>query len=136
MMKTKSLACVVLAAGAMSLCGCQTSAQTGSLVGAGLGGLAGAIIGHNNNGHRNAGALIGTGVGALAGYAVGNELDKQQRGTHYQGDPQYEPGAYGSGRGRSRSYDPGPQYDDGSGRERVIYRERTVYETDPCTNCR
>jgi hypothetical protein len=119
---------------AVALGGCRTSAQTGSLLGAGLGGAVGAVIGHNDNGHKGAGALIGTGVGALAGYAIGNELDKdkEQPGNRYRGDPRYEPGASEPGRGR----EPVPSYDDGSGRERVIYRETTVYETDRCSNCR
>jgi hypothetical protein len=134
MNKTMSLACAGLAVAAIALGGCKTSAQTGSLVGAGLGGTVGAIIGHNNNDHKAAGALIGTGVGALAGYAIGNELDKTEQGTHWRGDPRYDPGVEDGG--RAGPYDSGPSYDDGSGRERVIYRERTVYETGPGTNCR
>jgi uncharacterized protein YcfJ len=117
MKKTSALAVAALAA--VALGGCRTSAQTGSLVGAGLGAGAGAIIGHQS-GHRGAGALIGTGVGALAGYAIGNEVDKADDGNRRHGDPYYEP----------------PPYDDGSGRERVIWRERTVYETSDCPPCR
>jgi uncharacterized protein YcfJ len=124
-MKKRSLALLVLCAGSMALTGCRTSAQTGSLVGAGLGSAIGGVIGHNND-HRGAGVLIGAGAGALAGYAIGNEVDKTQKGTHYEGDPRYEPGYRGP--------PPGRVYDDG--RERVIYRERTIYEGDDCPPCR
>ena len=86
------------------------------------------MIGHNND-HRGAGLLIGAGAGALAGYAIGNEVDKTPKDNHYAGDPRYEPGYDG---GRGRGY-PEPVYDD---RERVIYRERTVYEGDDCPPCR
>lgn len=121
----RTLALLALCAGSIALTGCQTSAQTGSLLGAGLGSAIGGVIGHQN-GHRGAGVLIGAGAGALAGYAVGNEVDKTDRGTRYEGDPRYEPGYRGPPPGRV--YRDGG-YDD---RERVIYRERTIYEPDDC----
>ena len=54
--------------------GCESDAQNGSLIGAGIGALAGQAIGHNTTS-----TLIGTAVGAGAGYAVGNESDKKKQ---------------------------------------------------------
>lgn len=67
----------VAAAAGLALCcllpaGCN-DAQAGSLLGAGIGALAGQAIGGNTTG-----TLIGTGVGAAAGYVIGNESDKQK----------------------------------------------------------
>ena len=53
--------------------GCETDAQTGSLIGAGIGALAGQAIGRDTTG-----TLVGTAIGAGAGYAVGNESDKSK----------------------------------------------------------
>ena len=55
--------------------GCQSDAQTGGLIGSGIGAAAGAGIDHNNRGR---GALIGAGIGAIGGYIVGNESDKNK----------------------------------------------------------
>jgi YmgG-like glycine-zipper protein len=127
MLTTKTLAILTLAAAALGSAGCRTNAQTGALLGTGIGSGIGAIIGHQND-HRGAGALIGAGAGALAGYAIGNEMDKAQHGTRWEGDPRYEPGT------SAPRYAPAPVYPDEGG-ERVIYRERTVYESD-CPPCR
>ncbi len=126
----KTLAVLALAGGSILLTGCRTNAQSGSLIGAGLGSAVGAVIGHNDDGHRGAGALIGAGVGAVAGYAVGNEMDKEQQGSRYAGDPRYEPG-YVAPR-RERVY----YVEDAPPPERVIYRERVIYEDDDCRRCR
>jgi len=53
--------------------GCETDAQSGALIGAGIGALAGQAIGRDTTG-----TLIGTAIGAGAGYAVGNESDKSK----------------------------------------------------------
>ena len=136
----KALACLALTGIAVLGSGCRTNAQGGALLGAGLGSAVGAIIGHNNHGHRGAGALIGGGVGALAGYAVGNEIDKEQRGYRYEGDGRYEPG-------NERRYE-APRYEEPRVErvyrvyedppcERVIYRERRIYVRDRCDDrCR
>ena len=55
--------------------GCQTQAQNGALVGAGAGGILGAIVGHQLH-NTAAGAAIGAGAGALTGAAVGNKMDE------------------------------------------------------------
>ena len=52
--------------------GCESDAQTGALIGAGVGALAGQAIGGDTEG-----TLIGAGVGAGGGYIIGNESDKK-----------------------------------------------------------
>lgn len=66
-----SLAALALASTALALAGCQNSAQTGLVAGAGLGALMGQAIGGNTTG-----TLIGTAAGAGIGYIIGNERDK------------------------------------------------------------
>ena len=69
---------IALAAGlGMTLGGCS-DAEQGSLLGAGVGALAGQAIGGNT-----AGTLIGAGVGAAVGYGVGNESDKRKDQRNY-----------------------------------------------------
>ncbi len=65
------------------LCSCETKTGTGALAGAGVGALAGGLIGGNATG-----ALIGAGVGALAGGLVGAALDEQDRKIMQQNAPQ------------------------------------------------
>ena len=57
----------------LNVSGCQTDAQTWSLLGAGIGAAAGAGLDHDKRGR---GAAIGGAVGAGTGYIVGNESDK------------------------------------------------------------
>lgn len=56
--------------------GCQSMnyAQSGALVGSGLGAVTGAMIG-SHSGHTEGGALIGAAAGALAGGLIGNAED-------------------------------------------------------------
>lgn len=91
-MKTKAMF-LMLALAAMMLgsMGCSSKAKTGTLVGAGTGAAAGAIIGHQS-GHKGEGALIGGAVGAAGGYMIGNEMDKsdakkQQQPQQTQSQP-------------------------------------------------
>ena len=53
--------------------GCESDAQTGGLVGAGIGALAGQAIGGDTTG-----TLIGAAAGAGIGYVIGNEGDKEK----------------------------------------------------------
>ena len=53
--------------------GCESDAQTGALIGAGVGAIAGQAIGGDTEG-----TLIGAGVGAAGGYIIGNEQDKKK----------------------------------------------------------
>ncbi len=52
--------------------GCETRAQTGTTMGAGIGALVGQAIGRNTQA-----TLIGTAIGAGVGYIIGNEQDKK-----------------------------------------------------------
>jgi outer membrane lipoprotein SlyB len=63
---TMSLSLVVVA-------GCESDAQSGALIGAGVGAIAGQAIGGDTEG-----TLIGAGVGAAGGYIIGNEQDKKK----------------------------------------------------------
>lgn len=63
---------ICICALAFSIGGCQTRAQTGSALGAGIGALAGQAIGRNTKA-----TLIGTAIGAGAGYLIGNDQDKK-----------------------------------------------------------
>jgi uncharacterized protein YcfJ len=64
----------------VALSGCASDTGTGTLVGAGVGGVAGNLIGKavGGNGSRTAGTLIGGTVGALAGNAVGQSSDQKK----------------------------------------------------------
>ena len=53
--------------------GCQNDAQTGALIGTGIGAIAGQAIGGDTES-----TLIGAGVGAVGGYIIGNESDKKK----------------------------------------------------------
>ncbi len=57
--------------------GCETRAQTGGLAGAGIGALAGQVIGGSTSA-----TLLGAGIGAGAGYIIGNEQDKKAAKTY------------------------------------------------------
>ncbi len=71
--------------------GCESDAQTGGLVGAGIGALAGQAIGGDTEG-----TLIGAAAGAGIGYVIGNEGDKEKARDQRQYDQ------------RSRRRDPAP----------------------------
>ena len=58
------------------VCGCQTDAQSGSIIGS----LAGAGIGQLAGGDTEA-TLIGAAIGAGTGYIFGNESDKEKTAT-------------------------------------------------------
>ena len=67
--------------GTAMLAGGCNDAQAGTLVGAGVGALAGQAIGGDTTS-----TLIGTGIGAGAGYIIGNESDKEKA----KRDPAYD----------------------------------------------
>ncbi|MHC4544231.1 MAG: glycine zipper domain-containing protein, partial [Planctomycetota bacterium] len=64
---------VAVSIGSMFIIGCQSDAQTGTVIGA----LAGAGIGQLAGGDTEA-TLIGAAVGGTAGYLLGNEGDKEK----------------------------------------------------------
>jgi uncharacterized protein YcfJ len=70
------IAIACLCGPALGLGGCN-DAQSGALLGAGIGALAGQAIGHDTEA-----TVIGTAVGAGAGYVIGNESDKAKQ-RHY-----------------------------------------------------
>ena len=55
------------------VCGCESDAQTGALIGTAAGAGIGQAIGGNTGS-----TLIGAGVGGGAGYMIGNESDKKK----------------------------------------------------------
>lgn len=67
----------ILAVSLLTLTGCMTTTQKGTVVGAGAGAGIGAGIGALA-GHAGMGALIGAGAGALGGALVGDHLDKKR----------------------------------------------------------
>ncbi|MGQ3210187.1 MAG: OmpA family protein [Shinella sp.] len=78
----------IVALAAVYLTGCTTTdpytgerkvsnTAGGAAIGAGMGAVAGLLIGNNPVQRRNA-ALIGAGIGALAGGAIGNYMDTQE----------------------------------------------------------
>ncbi|MDR8391326.1 OmpA family protein [Aliifodinibius sp. S!AR15-10] len=82
MVKTKKATALFLSIAMMfmTIAGCQNWSKTakGGAIGAGAGGLAGAIIG-KAAGSTVKGAIIGAAVGGAAGAAIGNYMDRQAR---------------------------------------------------------
>jgi len=64
---------VVVGLGLAFVAGCESDAQTGALIGTGIGAIAGQAIGGDTEA-----TLIGAGVGAAGGYMLGNEGDKKK----------------------------------------------------------
>jgi surface antigen len=99
----------------------MSKAQQGSVFGAVTGGLIGSQLGPPEE--RNENALIGAGLGFLAGYIVGNEMDKYDR-RQVQQTLEYQPSGQTSSwvnpdTGRKFAVTPGPAYaEDGR-----IYRD-------------
>ncbi len=63
----------VVSVGLAFVAGCESDAQTGALIGAGIGAIAGQAIGGDTEA-----TLIGAGAGAAGGYMIGNERDKNK----------------------------------------------------------
>jgi surface antigen len=68
---------------AVSVAGCETNQQTGTLVGAGTGALIGASLGRGTSG-RLLGAGIGAALGAIVGSEIGRRLDERDRQMYAQ----------------------------------------------------
>ncbi|MFP4391294.1 MAG: glycine zipper domain-containing protein [Desulfohalobiaceae bacterium] len=64
----------ILAAGSLSCSHQSSKAQQGSVFGGLAGGLLGSQLGPEDRRREN--ALIGAGLGFMAGYVIGNEMDK------------------------------------------------------------
>ena len=72
----------VITAGAALLTACENKAETGALVGAGAGMVAGGLIGHSAGG-----VLIGGAAGAVGGALIGAALDSSDRNNLQQQSP-------------------------------------------------
>ncbi len=70
--------CLLVLVTTIAAGGCATHTGTGMLTGAGLGGLAGGIIGHQT-GDTAAGAALGAGLGGIAGGVIGAGQDENDR---------------------------------------------------------
>ena len=77
MMKMITLALAL--AGAISLSGCQTSQQTGTLAGRAIGAGTGALIGSAVSGGSAGGAIAGGVIGAGTGALIGNAATRPHR---------------------------------------------------------
>jgi len=90
---TLALSAVILSScGNMNYAGLEApSSQRDALAGASLGGIAGAVIGHQSGETRN-GALIGAALGGAAGWVVGDNKDRQWESRGFQSNaPGYQP---------------------------------------------
>ncbi|BBU58976.1 MULTISPECIES: OmpA family protein [Mameliella] len=85
MIRAKS-AILISAVAVIGLSACTTGnpndpnrqTKQGALVGAGVGAVAGRLLGGGDRGERNRATVAGALVGAAAGAAIGNQLDKQE----------------------------------------------------------
>ena len=59
-------------------------AKQGALIGAGMGAIAGRMVGGKDKGERNRATVAGALVGAAAGAAIGNRLDQQEADLRQQ----------------------------------------------------
>jgi outer membrane protein OmpA-like peptidoglycan-associated protein len=73
-----SRAAVLLTAVALSACAVLNKKEEGALIGAGVGGAAGAVVG-NQTGSTARGAIIGAVVGGAAGAIIGHQMDQQAK---------------------------------------------------------
>jgi uncharacterized protein YcfJ len=71
---------IAVSMASMFIIGCQSGAQTGTVIGA----LAGGTIGQLAGGDTEA-TLIGAAVGGTAGYFLGNESDKEKAHAEREG---------------------------------------------------
>ena len=69
---TAGFLAVYVCATIITIGGCQTRTQTGTLAGAGIGAMAGQLIGGDTKA-----TLIGAGIGTGVGYLIGNAQDKK-----------------------------------------------------------
>ncbi len=81
MNKMMGIIAVLVMIAAIAMAGCSgdplSTREEGTLGGAGIGGIGGALVGAAV-GHPAAGALIGAGLGGVGGYAVGNEMQNNE----------------------------------------------------------
>lgn len=76
----RNIVSVIVIGSLLVSAGCESKAGNGALIGAGVGALAGGVIGNNTgSGHTAGGALIGAGAGAIAGGLIGHGMDESDR---------------------------------------------------------
>lgn len=87
---TKRFTALLLAGSLLGTTACVTNPETGerefqvrTAAGAGIGAIAGYLLGDLIGGNRTA-AIVGAGIGALGGGAVGNYMDRQERRLRQQ----------------------------------------------------
>lgn len=73
---------VYICATIMTIGGCETRTQTGTLAGTGIGALIGQVAGGNTKA-----TLIGAAIGTGAGYLIGNAQDKKAAKTYDMSQP-------------------------------------------------
>jgi outer membrane protein OmpA-like peptidoglycan-associated protein len=79
----RSLAGVLILAALVPLADCaMNKTEKGAIIGAGVGGAAGAVIG-KATGSTVRGAIIGAAVGGVAGAVIGHQMDKQAEELAY-----------------------------------------------------
>ena len=79
---TLGLLTLAIAISTVFVTGCEKKSQSGALIGAGAGALAGQAIGRNTTG-----TLIGAGAGAIGGLLIGNAMDKSDEKKAKQAAP-------------------------------------------------
>jgi len=77
-----SVLAIYVCATIITIGGCQTRTQTGTLAGAGIGAIAGQLIGGDSKA-----TLIGAAIGTGAGYLIGNSQDKKAAKTYDMSQP-------------------------------------------------
>ncbi len=87
-MKAKKIVIGVVLTGMLTtgFIGCANSSQATQrgAVGAGIGALGGAIVGHQYKGRAVEGAAIGAALGGATGYVIGDEQDKRRAADERQ----------------------------------------------------
>lgn len=72
-MKKGTILGMIVLIGLLFNVGCESDAQTGGLIGAGTGAIAGQAIGHSTEA-----TLLGTAIGGGAGYVIGDQRDRKK----------------------------------------------------------
>ncbi|HKK71661.1 MAG TPA: OmpA family protein [Candidatus Krumholzibacteria bacterium] len=72
----RSISILLLLAVATAPLGCATNKGTGTIIGAGAGGVVGGVIG-DKAGNTAVGAILGAAIGGAAGAWIGNYMDEQ-----------------------------------------------------------
>ena len=80
-MKKGSFWVMVVLISLLGFGGCESDAGTGSLIGAGVGAIAGQVIGGDTKS-----TLIGAGIGAVGGHIIGDQRDQKKARAQTQAE--------------------------------------------------